>query len=130
MSSSVGPRIDYLARLGTARFGWPSDRPGCSRSVLAAASCTTGALDMAAGSTAGPAAAPLSHPAELSETARAGLAVLLRRLEQFLQRRVHDLRARSARPLVADGPLVIDQVERRCGGEVPLHGDRPRAGVA
>src|SRR5262245_57865691 len=42
------------------------------------------------------------------ESPRLLLAVLLRRLDQLLQRRVHDLLARSARPLVADDPLVVD----------------------
>src|SRR5262245_11889529 len=58
------------------------------------------------------------------------LAVPLRRLDQFIQRFVDDLLSRWACPLVTDHALVVDDVKRRRGGEVPLRCDRSRAGVA
>src|SRR5262245_56075300 len=61
---------------------------------------------------------------------RRTLAVLFRSLDRLAQRRVYHLLARSARPLVTDHPLVVDHVERRRGGEVPLRRDRSRTGVA
>src|SRR5262249_47237310 len=58
------------------------------------------------------------------------LATHFRLFHHLVQRCVDHLRARSARPLVTDHSLVVDHIERRRGGEVPLRRDRSRTGVA
>src|SRR5262249_37573391 len=49
--------------------------------------------------------------------------VFLRLLDQFFQGRVHGLGTRRAGPLVPDHALVIDDVECRRAGGLPLLGD-------
>src|SRR5262249_61274049 len=58
------------------------------------------------------------------------LAVTVRNLDQLLERRVNYFLTRSTCPLVTDDSLVVDQIHRRRGGQVPLRRDRTCTGVA
>src|SRR5262249_1692212 len=53
-----------------------------------------------------------------------------RLLEQLVQGRVDGLMAGTARPLVADHPPRIEDIERRCVRQVPSGRDGPLSGVA
>src|SRR5262249_6337981 len=70
-----------------------------------------------------------SGPCQFSASATLLGRVRFRLLEHLLQGGVNRCLARDPCPLVTDPALVVDYVERRRGGEVPLRGDRSRACV-